>query len=136
MTLFAQRNAILGAGDCPLLRQIRAEAMRSRPQSKNPLDLLLHTALDAVVVMQGDGTIVEWNERSAELFGWTRAEIVGRGAAHSRTGQQPDRPAVDRCRDAWAQWPGTGGGGAAELAGRIRDLLDTAPRAQPALPRR
>src|ERR1700730_12618309 len=110
--------------------------MRSRPQSKNPLDLLLHTALDAVVVIQGDGTIVEWNERSAELFGWTRAEIVGRGAAHSRTGQQPDRPAVDRCRDARAQRPGTGGGGAAELAGRIHDLLDTAPRAQPALPRR
>jgi PAS domain S-box-containing protein len=52
--------------------------MRSRPQPKNPLDLLLHTALDAVVVMQSDGTIVEWNERSAELFGWTRAEVVGR----------------------------------------------------------
>src|SRR6266851_3160891 len=55
--------------------------MRSRPQRKNPLDLLLHTALDAVVVMQGDGTVVEWNERSAELFGWTRAEVVGRATA-------------------------------------------------------
>jgi PAS domain S-box-containing protein len=55
--------------------------MRSRPQSKNPLDLLLPTALDAVVVMQSDGTIVEWNERSAELFGWTRAEVVGRAMA-------------------------------------------------------
>src|ERR1700719_4316543 len=81
MTLFARRNAIVGAGDCPLLRQIRAEAMRSRPQPKNPLDLLLHTALDAVVVMQSDGTIVEWNERAAELFGWTRAEVVGRAMA-------------------------------------------------------
>src|SRR5216683_1401489 len=60
---------------------VRAEAMRSRPQRKNPLDLLLHTALDAVVVMQGDGTIVEWNERSVELFGWTRAEVVGRAMA-------------------------------------------------------
>jgi PAS domain S-box-containing protein len=55
--------------------------MRSRPQRENPLDLLLHTALDAVVVMQSDGTIVEWNERSAELFGWTRAEVVGRAMA-------------------------------------------------------
>src|SRR5437660_3702409 len=60
---------------------IRAEAMRSRPQRKNPLDLLLRTALDAVVVMKADGTISEWNERSAELFGWTRAEVVGRGLA-------------------------------------------------------
>src|SRR5205809_1505735 len=55
--------------------------MRSRPPRENPLDLLLRTALDAVVVMKGDGTISEWNERSAELFGWTRAEIVGRPMA-------------------------------------------------------
>src|SRR5260370_26019908 len=60
---------------------VRAEAMRSRPQRKNPLDLLLHTALDAVVVMQSDDTISEWNERSCELFGWTRAEVVGRTMA-------------------------------------------------------
>jgi PAS domain S-box-containing protein len=60
---------------------VRAEAMRSRPQRKNPLDLLLHTALDAVVVMKRDGAIAEWNERSAELFGWTRAEVVGRPMA-------------------------------------------------------
>src|SRR5438034_184775 len=32
-------------------------------------------------VMKADGTISEWNERSAELFGWTRAEVVGRGLA-------------------------------------------------------
>src|SRR6266542_3316405 len=55
--------------------------MRSRPQRENPLNLLLRTALDAVVVMQADGTIGEWNERSAELFGWARAEIVGRPMA-------------------------------------------------------
>jgi len=55
--------------------------MRSRPQRENPLDLLLNTALDAVVVMKGDGTISEWNARSAELFGWTRAEVVGRTLA-------------------------------------------------------
>jgi len=55
--------------------------MRSRPQRENPLDLLLNTALDAVVVMKADGTISEWNERAAELFGWTRAEVVGRALA-------------------------------------------------------
>jgi PAS domain S-box-containing protein len=55
--------------------------MRSRPLRENPLDLLLRTALDAVVVMQADGTIGEWNERSAELFGWTRDEVVGRTLA-------------------------------------------------------
>jgi PAS domain S-box-containing protein len=55
--------------------------MRSRPQRENRLDLLLRTALDAVVVMQADGTISEWNERSAEMFGWSRAEVVGRSLA-------------------------------------------------------
>jgi PAS domain S-box-containing protein len=55
--------------------------MRSRLQRESPLDLLLHTALDAVVVMGADGRIVEWNERSAEIFGWSREEAVGRNMA-------------------------------------------------------
>jgi PAS domain S-box-containing protein len=55
--------------------------MRSRLQPESPLDLLLHTALDAVIVMSADGTIAEWNERSAEMFGWSRDEAVGRNMA-------------------------------------------------------
>jgi PAS domain S-box-containing protein len=55
--------------------------MRSRVQRESPLDLLLHTALDAVIVMGADGSIAEWNERSAEMFGWSRDEAVGRNMA-------------------------------------------------------
>jgi PAS domain S-box-containing protein len=55
--------------------------MRSRLQRENPLDLLLHTALDAVIVMSAEGRITEWNERSAEMFGWSRNEAVGRNMA-------------------------------------------------------
>jgi PAS domain S-box-containing protein len=55
--------------------------MRSRPQRESRLDLLLHTALDAVVVMSAEGKITEWNERSAEMFGWSRDEAVGRKLA-------------------------------------------------------
>jgi PAS domain S-box-containing protein len=55
--------------------------MRSRPQRESPLDLLLQTALDAVIVMSDGGKITEWNERSAEMFGWSRGEAVGRGLA-------------------------------------------------------
>src|SRR5947208_2409143 len=55
--------------------------MRSRPQRESPLDLLLQTALDAVIVMRADGRIAEWNERSAEMFGWSRDEAVGRNMA-------------------------------------------------------
>jgi PAS domain S-box-containing protein len=55
--------------------------MRSRLQRETPLDLLLHTALDAVIVMSADGRIAEWNERSAEMFGWSREEALGRNMA-------------------------------------------------------
>jgi PAS domain S-box-containing protein len=55
--------------------------MRSRLQRESPLDLLLHTALDAVVVIGADGRIAEWNERSAEMFGRSREEAVGRNMA-------------------------------------------------------
>jgi len=55
--------------------------MRSRPQREGPLDLLLHTALDAVIVMNSDGKIAEWNECAADMFGWSRAEAVGRNMA-------------------------------------------------------
>src|SRR5712671_548026 len=55
--------------------------MRSRSQRESPLDLLLQTALDAVIVMSAEGKITEWNERSAEMFGWSRDEAVGRSLA-------------------------------------------------------
>jgi PAS domain S-box-containing protein len=55
--------------------------MRSLPQPESPLDLLLHTALDAVIVMRADGSIAEWNARSTEMFGWSRDEAVGRDMA-------------------------------------------------------
>jgi PAS domain S-box-containing protein len=50
----------------------------SQSQSESRLNLLLDTALDAVVVMKSDGTVAEWNDRAVELFGWSREEAVGR----------------------------------------------------------
>ena len=55
--------------------------MRARSQRENPLDLLLDTALDAVIVMSADGSIAEWNDCATEMFGWARAEAVGRNMA-------------------------------------------------------
>jgi PAS domain-containing protein len=42
--------------------------MPASPHENDPLRLLLETTLDAVVVMNSDGTIADWNERSVELF--------------------------------------------------------------------
>ena len=45
-----------------------------------PTDLtpVLETALDAVVVMRENGTIGAWNDVAEKVFGWSRAEAVGR----------------------------------------------------------
>ena len=55
--------------------------MRSRPQRESQLDLLLHTALDAVIVMSADGKIAEWNDCATDMFGWPRDEALGRNMA-------------------------------------------------------
>jgi len=49
-----------------------------RLQASAELRLLLDMALDAVVVMNPDGTVAEWNDRAAALFGWTREQALGR----------------------------------------------------------
>lgn len=43
--------------------------------------LILDTALDAVVVMNGSGEVVDWNDRATETFGLTRTEVIGRSMA-------------------------------------------------------
>src|SRR5689334_13425162 len=46
--------------------------------SRSALRPILETALDAVVVMNPDGTVAEWNDRATEIFGWPQTEAVGR----------------------------------------------------------
>jgi PAS domain S-box-containing protein len=45
--------------------------------AKPPLTTVLETALDAVVVMDRDGRIIDWNATAGEIFGWTRDEAIG-----------------------------------------------------------
>lgn len=45
---------------------------------KADLHAVLRTALDAVIVMRLDGTIVGWNEVAERTFGWSFAEAEGR----------------------------------------------------------
>ena len=48
-----------------------------KPNIEHPLLAVLDTALDAVIVIDSAGSIVNWNEVASEAFGWTRAEAVG-----------------------------------------------------------
>jgi PAS domain S-box-containing protein len=40
--------------------------------------LIVEAALDAVVSMDGDGLITDWNKNAEDIFGWSRAEALGR----------------------------------------------------------
>src|SRR6516162_1608277 len=64
--------------------RIAPKAVRPLPGPAAPqgaLRLVLETALDAVVVMNSDGVVVDWNDRAAGVFGWSRDEAVGRTMA-------------------------------------------------------
>jgi PAS domain S-box-containing protein len=40
--------------------------------------LIVETALDAVIGIDRDGAITEWNSQARKIFGWTREEALGR----------------------------------------------------------
>ena len=50
-------------------------------RDKDQLDTLsqvVHASLDAIMVIDRTGRIVEWNPRAEEMFGWPRSEALGR----------------------------------------------------------
>ena len=51
------------------------EALRRVEQQARAI---VDSALDAVVVMDADGIITDWNKQAEETFGWTRPEAMGR----------------------------------------------------------
>jgi diguanylate cyclase (GGDEF)-like protein/PAS domain S-box-containing protein len=69
MTLFAERP-----GD-PVAAPAQAASDARRLRS------ILHLAGDAFIGMNGAGTIIEWNRAAETIFGWTRAEAMGRVVA-------------------------------------------------------
>jgi len=48
-----------------------------RIQTPEPLEAILSTALDAVVVMDSEGRVADWNEAAAQTFGWSRNQALG-----------------------------------------------------------
>lgn len=39
---------------------------------------IVDNALDAITVIDNEGTIIEWNPQAGRLFGWRREEVIGR----------------------------------------------------------
>ncbi|HLG87290.1 MAG TPA: PAS domain S-box protein [Alphaproteobacteria bacterium] len=56
----------------------RMRAQNALTASEERTRLIVETALDAVVTMDGAGVITGWNPQAETIFGWTRGEALGR----------------------------------------------------------
>ncbi|MGH7165644.1 MAG: PAS domain S-box protein, partial [Nitrospiraceae bacterium] len=72
------------------LEQRVAERTAALRRSEERTRSIIDSALDAVIGMDADGTITDWNPRAEAIFGWTRSDVLGRPlaetiiSAHSR----------------------------------------------------
>ncbi|HSX80168.1 MAG TPA: ATP-binding protein, partial [Candidatus Saccharimonadia bacterium] len=57
----------------------RAEASLRASEARTRL--IIDTALDAVLGMDAEGCVIEWNAQAASTFGWTSQEALGRNLA-------------------------------------------------------
>jgi len=56
----------------------RRAAQQALLETEERTRAILRTANDAFIGMDGNGCIVEWNERAETMFGWPREEAMGR----------------------------------------------------------
>jgi PAS domain S-box-containing protein len=56
----------------------RTRAEQALRESEERLRRVIAGALDAVLVIDDQGHIAEWNHRAEAMFGWTKAEVLGR----------------------------------------------------------
>lgn len=54
---------------------------RQVTESEERVRRIVENALDAVVMMDGDGKIIDWNPQAEKTFGWSREEALGRPVA-------------------------------------------------------
>jgi len=76
----AQRTAELAAANEELRQEIadRKRAEEAFRRVEREARSIVDSALDAVVAMDSDGFITDWNKQAEEIFGWPRSEALGR----------------------------------------------------------
>jgi PAS domain S-box-containing protein len=67
---YLAERASVGLANSILLQETRRQASIT--------SAVLATAADGFISIDEDGLVIEWNDRSEEMFGWTREEVVGR----------------------------------------------------------
>ena len=55
----------------------RKQAEEALHDGEERLRVIIDTALDAVITMDRDGKVMEWNRQAETSFGWTRQEALG-----------------------------------------------------------
>lgn len=56
---------------------LRDRKLLQQTDADHPLAAILKTALDAVIIMDANGRIVDWNDVASDLFCWSRQEAIG-----------------------------------------------------------
>ena len=92
-TIAALRNGVadyfLKPIDADLLRAKLKRIIESQRanqllrESEERQHRIIESALDAIVVMDSDGSITEWNPRAATMFGWPADEVIGKPLAET-----------------------------------------------------
>src|SRR6267378_3422094 len=65
-----------------MLAQIHEQNQALR-ESEERVRAVLNSALSAVLVIDAEGKIADWNARAEKMFGWTRREALGRELAET-----------------------------------------------------
>jgi PAS domain S-box-containing protein len=85
-TLLSRLRTVVQGADCaprfeqhsePLFEQLEAW-VQSAEQRKRRSDSVIDAALDAVIAIDTDGDVVEWNREAERMFGWPAVDVRGR----------------------------------------------------------
>ncbi|MCK9387388.1 MAG: diguanylate cyclase [Sulfuritalea sp.] len=78
----AERSGFaLSPQNCWAAAEHQIDLMFALKESKKKLQTLVDTALDAVVMIDADGIITDWNPQASRMFGWSREKIMGQPIA-------------------------------------------------------
>jgi PAS domain S-box-containing protein len=73
----AKGNLVRFVGICADIRDFEL-AQERLESAEEQARLIVERALDAIIVIESDGVVSGWNEQAQGIFGWSRAEIIGK----------------------------------------------------------
>ncbi|MEU8659389.1 PAS domain S-box protein [Actinoplanes philippinensis] len=71
-------HAVIGTATVAHDITARVQADERRRAEREQLEMIMQAASDPFFTMTGDGLIIEWNRQAEHVFGWPRAEVLGR----------------------------------------------------------